>query len=487
MLTAGLASALGCGGEASLFENRGDGGGGGSVAECVDPTDCGIITASCKESACIDGVCTAVPLPDQTPCDDYAFCTEGDACQSGECVPGPTKACPAPNSCQVGFCNEAAKACVGVAVEDGAPCNVADPCATQGVCNGGVCAGSDTKDCSFLNGPCTVGVCGADGNCTAVPANEGAVCPVGTPNPCVPNGLCEMGSCAPVEAPDGTACDDALFCTTGDACLAGVCVGGSPYVCAGLGECFVGVCDEVLNTCGYAPGNDGSSCDDGNVCTAGSVCSGGACLGGSPANDGGACDDGVSCTSATTCSSGICQGGMGPTVYFADTFADTSKGWTLGPEWEIGSAQASAGGVGGDDPDTDHTPTADNGVAGVVLGGLESTALHGMYYLESPNIDTSGAAGPVILSFFRWLTSDYTPYMTNEIAVYNGTQWVVLWVSGGPPQIIDTSWTYIEHDLTAYKNAAMRVRFGFSVDNAGVFPVGSWNIDDVLIASSGCP
>ncbi|MFM6606790.1 MAG: S8 family serine peptidase, partial [Dolichospermum sp.] len=93
----------------------------------------------------------------------------------------------------------------------------------------------------------------------------------------------------------------------------------------------------------------------------------------------------------------------GFTTYFSDDFANNSKGWTLGTEWQIGAATASTGHVyGNPDPGTDNTPTADNGVAGVVIGGNASTALHDFYYLTSPVINTS-TANQLFFEFARWL------------------------------------------------------------------------------------
>ena len=67
-----------------------------------------------------------------------------------------------------------------------------------------------------------------------------------------------------------------------------------------------------------------------------------------------------------------------------------------------------------------------------------------------------------------------------------------LWTSGSAPGIEDsppagTGWTYEEYDVTAYKNAGMRVRIGYDITSGGVFTIGSWNVDDVLVASAGCP
>ncbi|MGK3966183.1 DNRLRE domain-containing protein [Sorangium sp. So ce1667] len=183
---------------------------------------------------------------------------------------------------------------------------------------------------------------------------------------------------------------------------------------------------------------------------------------------------GASCAPCDTCAP----------VLFGDDFSDDAQGWTLGPEWQIGPAAASSGGAHGSDPAVDHTSSDDNGVAGVVLGGNASTALHGLYYLESPPFDTSGATGDVTLSFYRWLNSDYAPYMHNTVEVFDGASWVTLWASGGSPGVEDTSWTPVTHDLTPYRSATTRVRFGFDVTSGGAYTIGSWNIDDVYVTQA---
>jgi hypothetical protein len=170
-------------------------------------------------------------------------------------------------------------------------------------------------------------------------------------------------------------------------------------------------------------------------------------------------------------------------ISYSYDFSDNSAGWSLGPEWQIGSATASVGQiVGNPDPALDHTPTADNGVAGVIIGGNASTSgLHNFYYLESPVVDLSGAVGNVTLQFYRWLNSDYTPYMQNVIDVYDGTQWVNIWATGGGPGVQDSSWVLQTFDITPYANSGARVRFGFNVGNSGVLIVSSWNIDDLQV------
>jgi hypothetical protein len=123
----------------------------------------------------------------------------------------------------------------------------------------------------------------------------------------------------------------------------------------------------------------------------------------------------------------------------------------------------------------------------VVIGGNANVFLHDYYYLESPAFDTSGAQGSVILTYYRWLSSDYDPYMHNRVDVWNGSMWVNLWISGGPPGIFDLLWTKMEHDVSQYKNAGMKVRFGFDITSNGAYSTGSWSLDDVRLTSVSCP
>jgi hypothetical protein len=189
--------------------------------------------------------------------------------------------------------------------------------------------------------------------------------------------------------------------------------------------------------------------------------------------------DGTSCGIGLVCQTGTCV----PTSsdLFSEDFADNSQGWTLDPTWQIGPTAVSPPAVFNPDPMFDNTPTADNGVAGVILGGNAPTLLHPYYYLTSPVFDTSGAPGTVVFEYYRWLNSDYTPYMQNQVQVYNGASWVTVWQSAGPPGIQDTAWTLQSFDVTAYKNANMQIRFGYTIGSAGVFTVSSWNVDDVKV------
>ena len=88
---------------------------------------------------------------------------------------------------------------------------------------------------------------------------------------------------------------------------------------------------------------------------------------------------------------------------------------------------------------------------------------------------------------WRWLNSDYTPYMQNRIQVWDGATWQTVWETGGSPGIEDAVWTNVTYDISAYANANMQIRIGYNVDSGGVFTCSGWNVDDILITGSTCP
>ena len=323
-------------------------------------------------------------------------------------------------------------------------------------------------------------------------------------------GVCEAGKCVAVQLPDGSFCDDGQFCNGPNECQNGTCVAlGTPCPIIAPG-CEFMTCDENIDACVLVPA-EGNPCDDGNPCSGDGVCAGGMCLPApndcsalngacqvgvcspngcvaQPANEGGPCNDGDPCTSNEACQMGACVGTSSTFVYFSESFDNNAQGWTLGPEWQIGPAMTSSGQTfANPDPSTDHTSSGPDGVAGVAIGGNKAlTANHPFQWLESPPFDATADPGPVVLQFFRWLNSDWTPWMDNRVEVFDGMTWVTLWESGMMP-VQDSSWVEVTFDLTQFKNPSMRVRFGVAVgDFAGAFIVSSWNIDDVVVANAAC-
>jgi hypothetical protein len=338
-------------------------------------------------------------------------------------------------------------------------------------------------------------------------------------------GMCSTGKLG-VCAAGTLSCQDAGGGNFTIDCYANV--AASPEVCNGLDDDCDGVVDQGN------PGG-GGMCDTGKlgVCQPGTMnCKNGAlecdpiaqaapetCNGVDDncdgqideGNPGGGQPCGCSNQGLTACQNGqvVCNGG--PVTYFQETFKDNSKGWTLDANWQIGPAVAGCPGcTGNPDPGQDHTQKGDNGIAGVVLGGPAPTNPDGVWrYLTSPTINTSQAAGSVYLQYWRWLNSDYDPYMHNvvQVSTDNGSTWTTLpyGLTGGCCGVMDAAWTNhgvpagapanptsaaqypTQFDLTPYKSATMKIRFGYNVTSAGVYTIGSWNLDDILVASAICP
>jgi hypothetical protein len=137
--------------------------------------------------------------------------------------------------------------------------------------------------------------------------------------------------------PNGTFCDDANACTTGESCQGGACGGGAAVTCAGADSCHtVGACVPATGCPAPVAKPNGTTCNDANACTTGETCQAGVCGGGAavtcaaPADschtqgacvpatgcpaqvvkaNGSSCDDGDVCTTGETCTAGACGGG----------------------------------------------------------------------------------------------------------------------------------------------------------------------------------
>jgi uncharacterized protein (TIGR03382 family) len=304
------------------------------------------------------GGCIAVPVLDGTTCDDGLFCTQTETCTAGVCGGGAARSCAAQtSSCSVGTCDEAMDRCVAVPTNEAGACNDGLFCTTQDHCASGLCVGA-AMDCSASTGACTLGVCDETlDRCRAAPANEGQTCNdgllcssadrctngacVGTQLNCAqPAGSCLVGSCDPqtgacttTTKADNSACDDGLFCTANDRCVAGQCRGSAQDCSQLTGGCLVGTCDEQANRCVARAVPDGQSCNDGLKCTQSDSCVAGTCTGttiscaqpndpclaaacnpvtgacmNTPRADGTACDDGQFCTVNDACVAGRCGG-----------------------------------------------------------------------------------------------------------------------------------------------------------------------------------
>jgi plastocyanin len=367
-------------------------------------------------------------------CTGTSKCNEATCSAQGQCVEGAPKKCTSPDACSEGSCNPDTGACEFKPASEGLPCPSNDPCVLNKTCQNGVCAGGTPK-------------CQADACRTA---------------------SCSFGACSyKAKSPAPTSCDDGDLCTEGDACVpdpdvASRCQGKPIQIdCSSFNQsCLKGVCDPATGQCAAAAVNDGD-----------------------------ACNDGLSCTSGDACSAGVCKGVLSDLEHvFYEDFSDNGKGWQLQGGWVIGEAKGSSPKPknGSPDPTEDTTQNnSDNKLAGAVLGG--NGAINGQkggpWYLISPEIDLSGVQGQTFVQFRRWLNTGDPTSMTHTIEVFDGTAWQTIFTTVAA--IKDSSWKIQSYDITGYKNAAFRVRFGYKVDS-DKFDYTGWNIDDLVIGTPAC-
>ncbi|HMR06467.1 MAG TPA: hypothetical protein PKA88_11835, partial [Polyangiaceae bacterium] len=435
------------------------------IAKCATKADCPVSFDCCNEkceniatnlSHC--GACATACAPAHgTGACANGICSVA-ACDAGyaNCDASPTNGCEINTNTTATHCGGCGSTCSN---NNGTPSCSAGKC--QIACNSGF------VDCdgNALGNGCEVNVTTDTKNCGTCGNN----CPVSAPN-------CSSGSCKSNCAPLTADCDG----NTGNGC----------ETLTSQNHLHCGGCNQACGANQYCTSSSCTLCPSGKSDCDGSGANACEATTASDPNNCGAC--GKKCGSDGTCgcAAGVCSGG---TVYFSDDFSDNSKGWSLAGEWAIGPTQVSSGHEEGNpDPASDHSTTADNGVAGIVLGGNHSIGIHGFDYITSPVINLSAATGSVKLSFWRWLNCDFVPYVTDTIEVYNGTSWVTLWsnASVGDNLIEDYSWQRYEYDVTAHKNAAFRVRFGHKVDEDSegyeAWIMSGWNIDDLSLASGTC-
>jgi hypothetical protein len=179
-------------------------------------------------------------------------------------------------------------------------------------------------------------------------------------------------------------------------------------------------------------------------------------------------------------------------IFFADDFS-FDQGWSgtgKSGEWTIGAATGGTGGdsYGGPDPDTDHSPTGDNGVMGNDLtsgsGGDYNSSLSTTYWVTSPPIDCGDFNG-VMLSYYRWLGVERNSYDHVYFEVKDGESWVTLFENGGE-NIDESDWSEHIFDVSAYadSNPTFQIRFGMGPTDGSMNYCG-WNLDDLSLKGYG--
>ena len=110
-------------------------------------------------------------------------------------------------------------------------------------------------------------------------------------------------------------------------------------------------------------------------------------------------------------------------------------------------------------------------------------------YLVSSVIDLGNTTGTTMLEYYRWLNTDFTPFMFATVDVFNGTDWINLFTNpdGSFGILKDSAWTVQAFDISSYVSSLFQLRYGLSVVGIPSQPQtppligGSWNIDDITI------
>jgi hypothetical protein len=315
---------------------------GGNPVVCAPQGPC-YADGTCNPAS---GACTTVFKDAGTACDDGNACTQTDTCSGGGLCFGTNPViCGALDACHAaGVCDAATGSCSNPAGNEGASCDDGNTCTRADACAAGACTGTTyTCDDGLA---CTWEACDGAGGCTSgllagACLIDGACYAAGAPRPSAACELCDpaRSTSAWSVAFDGTACGNGDACDGDETCSGGACVPGTPVVCQPQDACHVATCDAATGACGNALAADGTACDDARACTTGDRCVAGLCTPldasacectvaadcppappcrqvacDSPsescvytdAADGSACDDANACTGGESCQAGVC-------------------------------------------------------------------------------------------------------------------------------------------------------------------------------------
>jgi hypothetical protein len=297
----------------------------GQALTCNDGNAC--TTDSCNPAS----GCVFSTRSNGSSCSDGNVCNGAETCQAGTCTPGSGLTCNDGNACTTDSCNPTS-GCAYTNKANGASCADGNQCNGGETCQSGICQAGAAPSCDDGDA-CTADSCSAGSGCVHAPIEGcGGGCTTSTEcndnNPCTAD-ACTNGACVNTTRADGTTCNDGLFCTVGETCVAGVCGGGGPNCASQSTACKTATCDEDRNACvteplangtpcgaqdscttaptcqyGICTASTASPCDDQNPCTV-DACDGVACTN-TPVADGTSCADRNFCDGAETCQAGAC-------------------------------------------------------------------------------------------------------------------------------------------------------------------------------------
>jgi len=266
----------------------------------------------CTSDGCDPAVGCLYSL-NSAPCDDGDPCTIGDACALGECVGGQEMACDDGNDCTLDVCDPE-EGCLHPPAIGG--CDDGNACTEGDHCDSGECVYDGLLDCSDGD-VCTDDACDPNSGCfytnNSNPCEDGDLCTIFEQcdgGLCIPAGaldcndgnLCTTDLCNPVAGcqhqVNSLVCTDGDACTSGDKCKAGKCVSGTPLDCEDENVCTDDSCDPDVGCVNSA---NAASCDDDDPCTVVDVCDNKACVGSGL----------LQCNDNNICTQDFCQEGVG--------------------------------------------------------------------------------------------------------------------------------------------------------------------------------
>jgi hypothetical protein len=288
------------------------GGSSGDPCGPVSDTNC----AGCSETA---DDCTGSE-PNGSACSDATYCNGTETCTSGVCGSSSGDPCGPVSDANCAACNETSDNCTSTE-PNGSGCSDGTYCNGTETCTGGVCGSSSGDPC----GPVS------DANCAA--CNE------------------TSDNCTASE-PNGSACSDGAYCSGTETCTGGACGGSTGDPCGPVSDTNCAACSETNDNCTATEPN-GSACNDSLYCNGNDTCSAGACTvhGTNPcpgadgdsdcsetcyeAGDNCTANDpnGSTCGTYQTCQTGTCTGCLNggllpPSACTGGTDPGTGAAWT---------------------------------------------------------------------------------------------------------------------------------------------------------------
>lgn len=476
----------------------------GQGAPCQDGNAC-TSSDTCDQV----GNCTGGPaVINGTACDDGLFCTGTESCQNGACTASTGNPCPE-TACN--HCQEDTDSCFDPASD---PCSDGSTCVSGGTCDGlGTCVGG-----VFNTGPCDDGIfCNGDDECLA------GACSVHTGDPCTgPDGdaecneSCNEGdeNCTGAD-PDGSACNDGLFCNgAADQCNAGSCSGTGSLACDDGDDCTIEACDEGLDKCtetGWQP--NGTACDDDDACTIADECLGGVCTG-APTLLADLCPwalamrehptrDQIQSKTQIAIIGDLCGGELklrGQTTVASDVVADEAAMYPLRlpPQMTVGGEIVSAGGSATAIPKTAFLPYTDPPISSLAGGNIlaksgasgnyDLTGTHDLvaachaartsfasYRLALDNLEQTQTAAPVLLKSDQSTTiTAATPGGVNVIDVTGsikvGHRGLLQLSGGGNPDTVVI--LRVNGGLSLLVSGALELTDGLTASNTLIYVKG---------------